>query len=256
MSFCEKCGSPNPDQAKFCTRCGTPLSAPANFRSSGPVPTSSKKNNTGNIPSGPPFSQQASPSFDYGFGYNADTETARSSVKKGSKKLILILILIIAALIAVILFLLFRSGLLNIETQSAASYEQPVQQMFSALEENNSLLLTDSLPEEIIDQQMTYYDSEQELADDLEAYLFSDFEQYDNIHISYEITDRDLLDSNELEKLMGEYSDTFNVQLTIDKAYNLGFNATITADSTNFYEDYDLTVIQIGENWYLDLFSL
>ena len=72
-------------------------------------------------------------------------------------------------------------------------------------------MIIDVLPDEFIDLQTDYYDSEQELAEALEYYVFSGFDQYSSIDVSYHITDRDHLDSDDLDDLIEDYSYNFNI---------------------------------------------
>ena len=265
MKFCEKCGSPVPEGTKFCSKCGNPLSAQAvPGTNSGPAASAADENESQenrNIPPVQPFPQQnqAQPSFDYGFGYNSSGSASGTETgKKGSGKLVLILLLVIAALIGGIIFLLFQSGILNFGggKSTGSSYEYPVQQLMASIEQQDGQMIIDVLPDEFIDLQTDYYDSEQELAEALEYYVFSGFDQYSSIDVSYHITDRDHLDSDDLDELIEDYSNNFNITPDITDAYELKLDAEITADGERFSPEYSLNVIEIDGIWYLDILSL
>ena len=46
-------------------------------------------------------------------------------------------------------------------------------QLMASIEQQDGQMIIDVLPDEFIDLQTDYYDSEQELAEDLEYYVFS-----------------------------------------------------------------------------------
>jgi hypothetical protein len=260
MSFCGKCGASIPDGSKFCPKCGNPMVSQVNS----PEPGVPNPGVTGEFPPVDPAPQPEPAPFNYnqydnqygssgGSGYSGPSYEPG---KKGSGKLVLILVIAIVAIVAVILILLFTTGILGGGRSSGSAYEKPVQKLMNAIEDQDAQLVVDVLPDEIVDLQLEYYEDEEELADDLASYIFSDFEGYDSIKVSYKVTDREQLDDDEIDDLIDDYSYNLDVDLDITDAYDLDLDVDFKADGEKESESLSLTVIKIDGSWYLDLFSL
>ena len=235
MSFCPHCGAPIPEGNKFCSKCGSP------------VPSQSPQ--TTGYPDNSSYRPAADPYYKPG--------------RKQGGKLLLILLAVIAVLAALIILLIFKIGPFADSSGSGISgakaskaYEQPVADLFSAMEQKDAEMILDLFPEEISDLFTEIYGSRDAAAQALEESAFGTLNTYDDIRISYEITDVYHISEDDLEDLRETYLDETGISIDITDAYSLGVDASPTADGTSEDDFAELTVIECGGKWYLDIISI
>jgi len=141
------------------------------------------------------------------------------------------------------------------------SYKAVVKTMVKSMEDCDAEKMLKLFPEEVMEILYENYDDDiDELIEELEDSMKDTMDYYEdeygrNIKLSFEIDDADELDEDELDDLMDNYYDYMDVDIEIKKAYELEVELIIEGKKDEDSEDATMTVIKVGNKWYIDMFT-
>lgn len=243
--FCSNCGTNNRDDADFCAECGARL-----------TPASSN-------------------------GFNAldpnapnDGGAAGAPGKKMSKnKLIGLITIGAAALALIVLGIIFIPKLFS---SSARSVDETVELYTKAACGDSSVDLLSLFPKDITDKILKEYDAsrskvKKEIKEMLDERQQEDKRKFKSVKITdFEKLDLDdftedaideleyytyYLSSSVSDDLMEALREFYNDGV-IDEARDVHFDMKYRQDGSNETDDYDLTLIKVGNSWYLQPYLL
>lgn len=224
--FCGKCGAKNDDSAVFCAECGN------RFQAAAPV-----------APAAP-----AAPTAPAAYAAPAAPAAATGS-KPGFKfdnRMIGIIAVVGVAALALIITCFFIFG--------GRSYKATVKDYFKAMETADAKLMMELLPDDMIKSIMKDEDmTKKEMTEELQDMLDYMFRGADKIKITYEITDTEEVDKDDLKDLKEEYKDEYDIK--VKDAMIVEVEVTVKVDGEKTTEDVDLYLIKVGGSWYLASFE-
>lgn len=212
--FCGKCGAKNDDSAVFCAECGN------RFQAAAPVAPAD--------PAAPAAATGSKPGF------------------KLDNRMIGIIAVVGVAVLALIITCFFIFG--------GRSYKAVVKDTFKAIETADAKLMMELLPDEMIKSIMKDEDmTKKEMTEQLQDMLDYMFRGADKIKITYEITDTEEVDKDDLKDLKEEYKDEYDIK--VKDAMIVEVEVTVKVDGEKTTEDMDLYLIKVGGSWYLASFE-
>lgn len=212
--FCGKCGAKNDDSAVFCAECGNRIAA---AQPAAPAAAEAPATATGSKP---------------GFTLN-------------NRNIGIIAVAAVAAL-ALIIGCFFIFG--------GRSYKDVVKDYFKAIEKADAKLMIELLPDDMIKSIMKEEDmTKKELTEDLQDELDDMHEYYDKVKISYEITDTEEFDKDDLKDLKKDYKE---YDVKVKDAMVVEVKVTLEFDGRDISNTMELTLIKVGGSWYLDIDSM
>lgn len=212
--FCGKCGAKNDDSAVFCAECGNRIAAAQPAAPAAPATTEAPATATGSKP---------------GFTLN-------------NRNIGIIAVAAVAAL-ALIIGCFFIFG--------GRSYKDVVKDYFKATEKADAKLMMELLPDDLIKYVMKEEDmTRKEMVEDLQDSLDMIHRYYDDVKISYEITDTDDFDKDDLEDIKEDYKE---IGVKVKDAMVVEVEVTMELDGNERTTTQELTLIKVGGSWYLDI---
>ena len=212
--FCGKCGAKNNDSAVFCAECGNRIAAAQPAAPAAPATTEAPATATGSKP---------------GFTLN-------------NRNIGIIAVAAVAAL-ALIIGCFFIFG--------GRSYKDVVKDYFKATEKADAKLMMELLPDDLIKYVMKEEDmTRKEMVEDLQDSLDMIHRYYDDVKISYEITDTDDFDKDDLEDIKEDYKE---IGVKVKDAMVVEVEVTMELDGNERTTTQELTLIKVGGSWYLDI---
>lgn len=212
--FCGKCGAKNDDSAVFCAECGN------RFQAAAPVAPAD--------PAAPAAATGSKPGF------------------KLDNRMIGIIAVVGVAVLALIITCFFIFG--------GRSYKDVVKDYFKAIEKADAKLMIELLPDDLIKSIMKEEDmTKKEMTEDLQDELDDIHEYYDKVKISYEITDTEEFDKDDLKDLKKEYKE---YDVKVKDAMFVEVEVTLEFDGRDITNTMELTLIKVGGSWYLDIDSM
>lgn len=212
--FCGKCGAKNDDSAVFCAECGNRIAAAQPAAPAAPATTEAPATATGSKP---------------GFTLN-------------NRNIGIIAVAAVAAL-ALIIGCFFIFG--------GRSYKDVVKDYFKATEKADAKLMMELLPDDLIKYVMKEEDmTRKEMVEDLQDSLDMIHRYYDDVKISYEITDTDDFDKDDLKDIKEDYKE---IGVKVKDAMVVEVEVTMELDGNERTTTQELTLIKVGGSWYLDI---
>lgn len=216
--FCGICGTKNVDGVAYCKNCGCRLNAP-----------------------------KKAPA-------NVKTPVAVSKRKRqqDNKKVGMIAVAISAAIVLIILFALF----------GGRGYKSTVKQFVNAQFEVDAETIFKLIPDKMIDYMLDEegYDEDeldelideandeiQDQLDSINRYLGEDWE------VTYEILSAENLEKEDLKELKEDYED---IDIKVSAAKTVEVELTVKAGETETSNSLDVSLIKVGNTWYLDVESM
>lgn len=214
--FCGKCGAKNDDSAVFCAECGNRIQAAAPVATAAPAAA---------VASETPAPTKSKP----GFTLN-------------NRNIGIIAVAAVAA-IAIIIGCFFIFG--------GRSYKDVVKDYFKATEKADAKLMMELLPEDLIKYVMKEEDmSKKEMTEELQDSLDRLHKYYDEVKISYEITDTEEFDKDDLKDIKETYKE---IGVKVKDAMVVEVEVTMELDGSERTTEQELTLIKVGGSWYLDI---
>lgn len=226
--FCGNCGTQNPDNAAFCKRCGSQLRKQTRTHSTNSNGLTVKKRPQGRRPSGRSASQQ----------------------KDATKLVVIAAIAMIAIIVLGTAFWMFGGR------SYKATVKQFVNAQFDVDAEKLMKLIPDGVIEYMLDEEG--FDDLDEMIDEandniqsqinsIERYLGKDWS------VSYKIISVENMLSEELEKLKKTYK---KCDVKVSAAKTVELELTVKAGETENSNSMDLSLIKVGNSWYIDVDSM
>lgn len=134
------------------------------------------------------------------------------------------------------------------------SYKDVVKDYFKATEKADAKLMMDLLPDDLIKYVMEEEDmTKKEMIEDLQDSLDQLHKYYDKVKISYEITDTEDFDKDDLKDLKKDYKE---IGVKVKDAMVVEVEVTMELDGNEMTTDQELTLIKVGGSWYLDIHDI
>ena len=134
------------------------------------------------------------------------------------------------------------------------SYKDVVKDYFKAIEKADAKLMIELLPDDLIKSIMKEEDmTKKEMTEDLQDKLDDIHEYYDKVKISYEITDTEEFDKDDLKDLKKDYKE---YDVKVKDAMFVEVEVTLEFDGRDITNTMELTLIKVGGSWYLDIDSM
>lgn len=219
--FCGNCGTQNPDHAVFCKICGFQLKPQAGAYSATKLPARNQHRRPG---------------------------VKQKRRKNSPVKLAIIVLLAIVLLGAALLIF------------GGRSYKATVKQFFNAQFEVDAKKILKLLPDGVIEYTIReedfddldemideMNDSIQDQIDYIERYLGSDWSA------SYQIASVENMPKDELESLKRTYK---KLGVKVSAAKTVELELTVKAGETESSNSMDLSLIKVGNSWYIDIDSM
>lgn len=129
----------------------------------------------------------------------------------------------------------------------SSSYEEPIKNMIEGLSEANSSKFLKAFPSFISDYMKDIFTDKY-----LETTLKTAEEEYGkNVKMTYKITDKTEIDSDELKEMEEAVKTNFDKEIKITKGYELGIEVTTKGDDEEDTETDEMNVYEIDGNWYI-----
>jgi hypothetical protein len=160
---------------------------------------------------------------------------------------------LIVALIIGIIFLLPGSdtGSSSGSESQRRTYKDVVKDYFKAMETADAKLMMELLPEDMIKSIMKDEDmTKKEMTEDLQDSLDMIHNYYDDVKISYEITDTEDFDKDDLKDIKENYKE---IGVKVKDAMTVEVEVTMELDGKERTTTQELTLIKVGGSWYLDI---
>ena len=246
--FCGQCGAQLSDEATFCTNCGAAMGAQQTPQQAAQPVTNTAAQGV-NPYAQPDFSQQnaaASAQPDYSNGMNNIQYGYGSAAGKPkiSKQALMVLGGVVVLVIILIVVLCTAFG---------SSYKTPIENMIKVMEDGDGDAMRNMLAKSQIDAMENVYslfdeDGMDKYFDDAAESVHDGLvDQYgDNFKISYEIIDKEELDSDELSDIEDSYSYLSDSKVTA--GYKLEVKMTIKGDEEKTDKD-EITVVKVDGDW-------
>jgi uncharacterized membrane protein YvbJ len=218
--FCHNCGSRIDDKASSCPVCGTPIATKTS-----PAPT-------------------------------APATPRQSKLSNSTIGIIAVVGALIVALIIGIIFLFPSDGSSAKESSSNSesqgrTYTAVVKDYFKATEKADAKLMMELLPSDLIKYVMKEEDmTKKEMTEDLQDSLDMIHNYYDDVKISYEITDTEMFDTDDLKDIKENYKE---IGVKVKDAMIVEIEVTMELDGNERTTTQELTLIKVGGSWYLDI---
>jgi uncharacterized membrane protein YvbJ len=215
--FCGKCGAKNDDSAVFCAECGNRIQAAAPVAPAAPAANPA--------PAAAPVATGSKPGFTL------------------NNRNIGIIAVAAVAVIALLISCFFIFG--------GRSYKDVVRDYFKATEKADAKLMMELLPDDLIKYVMKEEDmTKKEMTEDLQDSLDMIHRYYDEVKISYEITDTEDFDKDELKEIKEMYEE---IDVKVKDAMIVEVEVTMELDGDERTTTQELTLIKVGGSWYLDI---
>jgi uncharacterized membrane protein YvbJ len=215
--FCGKCGAKNDDSAVFCAECGNRIQAAAPVAPAAPAANPA--------PAAAPVATGSKPGFTL------------------NNRNIGIIAVAAVAVIALLISCFFIFG--------GRSYKDVVKDYFKATEKADAKLMMELLPDDLIKYVMKEEDmTKKEMTEDLQDSLDMIHRYYDEVKISYEITDTEDFDKDELKEIKEMYEE---IDVKVKDAMIVEVEVTMELDGDERTTTQELTLIKVGGSWYLDI---
>lgn len=215
--FCGKCGAKNDDSAVFCAECGNRIQAAAPVAPAAPAANPA--------PAAAPVATGSKPGFTL------------------NNRNIGIIAVAAVAVIALLISCFFIFG--------GRSYKDVVRDYFKATEKADAKLMMELLPDDLIKYVMKEEDmTKKEMTEDLQDSLDMIHRYYDEVKISYEITDTEDFDKDELKEIKEMYKE---IDVKVKDAMIVEVEVTMELDGDERTTTQELTLIKVGGSWYLDI---
>lgn len=215
--FCGKCGAKNDDSAVFCAECGNRIQAAAPVAPAAPAANPA--------PAAAPVATGSKPGFTL------------------NNRNIGIIAVAAVAVIALLISCFFIFG--------GRSYKDVVRDYFKATEKADAKLMMELLPDDLIKYVMKEEDmTKKEMTEDLQDSLDMIHRYYDEVKISYEITDTDDFDKDDLKDIKEDYKE---IGVKVKDAMVVEVEVTMELDGNERTTTQELTLIKVGGSWYLDI---
>ena len=215
--FCGKCGAKNDDSAVFCAECGNRIQAAAPVAPAAPAANPA--------PAAAPVATGSKPGFTL------------------NNRNIGIIAVAAVAVIALLISCFFIFG--------GRSYKDVVRDYFKATEKADAKLMMELLPDDLIKYVMKEEDmTKKEMTEDLQDSLDMIHRYYDEVKISYEITDTEDFDKDELKEIKEMYE---AIDVKVKDAMIVEVEVTMELDGDERTTTQELTLIKVGGSWYLDI---
>jgi uncharacterized membrane protein YvbJ len=215
--FCGKCGAKNDDSAVFCAECGNRIQAAAPVAPAAPAANPA--------PAAAPVATGSKPGFTL------------------NNRNIGIIAVAAVAVIALLISCFFIFG--------GRSYKDVVKDYFKATEKADAKLMMELLPDDLIKYVMKEEDmTKKEMTEELQDSLDMIHRYYDEVKISYEITDTEDFDKDELKEIKEMYEE---IDVKVKDAMIVEVEVTMELDGNERTTTQELTLIKVGGSWYLDI---
>ena len=215
--FYGKCGAKNDDSAVFCAECGNRIQAAAPVAPAAPAANPA--------PAAAPVATGSKPGFTL------------------NNRNIGIIAVAAVAVIALLISCFFIFG--------GRSYKDVVKDYFKATEKADAKLMMELLPDDLIKYVMKEEDmTKKEMTEDLQDSLDMIHRYYDEVKISYEITDTEDFDKDELKEIKEMYEE---IDVKVKDAMIVEVEVTMELDGDERTTTQELTLIKVGGSWYLDI---
>ena len=215
--FCGKCGAKNDDSAVFCAECGNRIQAAAPVAPAAPAANPA--------PAAAPVATGSKPGFTL------------------NNRNIGIIAVAAVAVIALLISCFFIFG--------GRSYKDVVKDYFKATEKADAKLMMELLPDDLIKYVMKEEDmTKKEMTEELQDSLDMIHRYYDEVKISYEITDTEDFDKDELKEIKEMYEE---IDVKVKDAMIVEVEVTMELDGDERTTTQELTLIKVGGSWYLDI---
>ena len=215
--FCGKCGAKNDDSAVFCAECGNRIQAAAPVAPAAPAANPA--------PAAAPVATGSKPGFTL------------------NNRNIGIIAVAAVAVIALLISCFFIFG--------GRSYKDVVRDYFKATEKADAKLMMELLPDDLIKYVMKEEDmTKKEMTEELQDSLDMIHRYYDEVKISYEITDTEDFDKDELKEIKEMYEE---IDVKVKDAMIVEVEVTMELDGDERTTTQELTLIKVGGSWYLDI---
>jgi uncharacterized membrane protein YvbJ len=215
--FCGKCGAKNDDSAVFCAECGNRIQAAAPVAPAAPAANPA--------PAAAPVATGSKPGFTL------------------NNRNIGIIAVAAVAVIALLISCFFIFG--------GRSYKDVVKDYFKATEKADAKLMMELLPDDLIKYVMKEEDmTKKEMTEDLQDSLDMIHRYYDEVKISYKITDTEDFDKDELKEIKEMYEE---IDVKVKDAMIVEVEVTMELDGDERTTTQELTLIKVGGSWYLDI---
>lgn len=221
--FCSKCGTKLEEGANFCPQCGTTM----------------ENQEEGNIVESDDTVNVDSTSIE-----NNVTKTAPSNSKSIRNIIIGVVIVVVIGFLG---YQFFFKG-------DSSSYEAPVKTLVTGIDEKDVDAILSVLPDELYEKYEEEYGIDVKqftslISNSLESEMFDDFE---GMTISYEIANVQDCSSYEIEEIIDNNKNYFDIDLDITAAKNLDVTLIATSNDGTESNTVTLTVIEIDGSWYFD----
>ena len=129
----------------------------------------------------------------------------------------------------------------------ASSYETPIKNIVEGLSEANPTKFLSAFPSFIAQPMKSIFTEEY-----LKGTLEDAKEEYgENIVMSYIIVDKESIDKEELEEIVGEIKDSFDEDVEITEGYEVNVKITTKGDDKEDSEEDSFKVYNIDGDWYI-----
>lgn len=221
--FCSKCGTKVEEGAKFCPQCGATI----NNQEEGNI---AESGNTINVDPTPIK--------------NSVTKTASANNKSIRNIIIGVVIVVVIGFFG---YQFFFKG-------SSSSYEAPVKTLVTGIEEKDVDAILSVFPDELYEKYEEEYGIDIKqftslISNSLESEMFDEFE---GMTVSYEIKNVQDCSSSEVEEIIDNNKNYYDIDLDITAAKNLDVTLTATSNDDTESDTITLTVIEIDGSWYFD----
>ena len=243
--FCNECGKEIPDNVAFCPECGSKVTKDASA-----APANNKVCSK--------CGKSVSVYDEFCPECGAQIKVKKS---KGAKTTILIMAIIVAVIVLAVVFFVAKAFF--------STPNSVVSKTMKSFINNKPNLIMDVIPGPVLEsiyeniEDFGYADNKKEAKDyylsqkkrnmkltrnNLEEEYDTDF---DDIKISYRITDSDNLDKDDLEDLNDQIAESYDKKMKVSAAKELTVKYTIKADGDKERDETEITVVKIGNKWYL-----
>lgn len=136
------------------------------------------------------------------------------------------------------------------DNASQGTYEEPIKYLVEGLSEANSDKFLKAFPNFVADQLGKYFDN-----DYLQEALEKAEDEYGkNVKMSYKVTGKEDLSSDELEEMVEDIQNSYDKNVEIKKGYAVDVEITTKGDDDEDTEEDTINVYEIDGKWYvLDL---
>lgn len=171
-------------------------------------------------------------SQDMGFDVTAVNGTAKKSSSGALVPVVAVVSVILVVVIVLLNLTVFNNG-----------YEEPIENLFDAIEEGDGDYLEDALPEYMDIDSEKMEDTAKKLKAAMVVMLGEDFE------IDFDVIDKEEIDDKKLKKLEKSIKEDFDEDVDVDAGYNVEIEIFLEGDDKDESTKTKIPVYKIDGDW-------